>query len=100
MKTQVADTATFLHLARNAKKHGFNRQIDVKRIEQAIDPEGIHVVALSLLHNDNEIRTQWMVKLKNGTPGASVIDGLSYADLFLDVAFEDFNALATMEVGR
>lgn len=33
--------------------------------EDFIDPEGMHVLSFSMLHNDDEVRGYWLVKIKD-----------------------------------
>ena len=57
-------------------------------IETLLDPEGIHIVAWSMVHNDCEIRVRLMMKF-----GGDEMPHEGY----LDMSFEDFNKLARIE---
>jgi hypothetical protein len=79
MTTTVTNTAGILFLIENAK--GRNRSVHEDKFEQHVDPSGLHVMGLSLLHNDVEMRTQWLCKMK---------DTNEPTEIWLDV---DFDAL-------
>jgi hypothetical protein len=55
----------------------------------AVDPEGLHVVADTFLHNDNEIRMTILAK---------TCDTMVPAIVYLDVDIEDYNLIPTIEV--
>ena len=78
------DTAGFLALCRNAEDNKFNRQCDTELVERDIDPDGKHVLAFSMIHNDDHLRTQWFVKSKDSDDPVS---------LWLDVTFDAFNTV-------
>jgi hypothetical protein len=72
MKYQLASTDMFLAMALNAERRGYNRQLNVSKLNKVIDPDGTHVCKFSMLHEhiagrkvDPHIRSIWMVKLKN-----------------------------------
>ena len=88
MRHKIANTATFLGLCLKADQAGYNRRVNTEALIEAIDADGIHVVTFSMLHNDKEIRTGWMVKLANS---------MVPERMFLDMSFEDYEALG--EVG-
>jgi hypothetical protein len=79
MTTTVTNTAGILYLIENAK--GRNRSVYEGKFTQAVDPTGLHVMALSIPHNDVEMRTQWLCKMK---------DSNEPIEIWLDV---DFNVL-------
>ena len=81
MERTVTNTPGILFLAKNAR--GRNRSIDEKRFSRSVDPDGVHVLAYSMIHNDKEMRTLWYCKLRHDETPASV---------WLDV---DFDALKT-----
>ena len=47
----------------------------------ALDPDGIHVLAFTMPHNDCEVRNQWLVKL---------LDQEEPQPIFMDNSFEVF----------
>ena len=79
MRAIVTNSAGLLYLAENAR--GRNRSVHEDRLAQGIDPDGTHVLVMQFPHNDVEMRTQWVCKMK-GT--------LRPAEIWLDV---DFDAL-------
>jgi len=77
MKATVTNTAGILYLAKNAK--GRNRSVYEDEFTQAVDPDGIHVLGFSFSHNDVEMRTQWLCKMR---------DTDVPAEIWLDVDFD------------
>ena len=63
MNVTVTNTSGMICLAMNAR--GRNRSVYEDRLIRDIDPEGIHVLSFQMLHNDVEIRTRWMVKMRD-----------------------------------
>lgn len=89
-KVKVIITPDLIELNRRAIKAKRNRSF-IDGIEDLLDPDGIHVVAYSMLHNDVEIRTNLLLKFKDREdpmPG------------WLDMSFEDFEHLQEVEVER
>jgi len=80
MKATVTNTHGILYLVKNSK--GRNRSVYEDEFAASVDPEGTHVLAMQFPHNDVEMRTQWICKMK-GT--------LRPAEIWLDV---DFDALS------
>jgi len=54
---------------------------------QAVDPAGTHVLGMQLPHNDIEMRTQWICKMR-GTEDPTVI--------WLDVDFDALKECTTI----
>jgi hypothetical protein len=79
VKATVTNTPGILYLVDNAK--GRNRSVYENKFIQEVDPNGTHVMGLSFPHNDVEVRTQWMCKMK---------DSDEPVEIWLDV---DFDAL-------
>jgi hypothetical protein len=79
MTTTVTNTAGILFLIENA--NGRNRSVHKHEFAQRVDPSGLHVMGLSHLHNDVEMRTQWLCKMQ---------DTNEPTEIWLDV---DFDAL-------
>ncbi|MAI59020.1 MAG: hypothetical protein CML56_08610 [Rhodobacteraceae bacterium] len=79
MIATVTNTAGILFLVENAK--GRNRSVYEEEFGEEVDPSGIHVLGISLPHNDVEMRTQWFCKMKGSEDPA---------EIWLDV---DFDAL-------
>jgi len=62
MTATVTNTEGMLALVMNAK--GRNRSAYEDRVHSAIDPDGIHVLSFQMLHGDFELRTLWLVKIR------------------------------------
>ena len=77
MKPIITDTAGIVRLAMNAT--GRNRSVYEDKFVSEVDPEGLHVSALQFPHNDVEMRTQWLCKMKNCEEPVSI---------WLDVDFD------------
>ena len=73
---RCANTDGFSALAHDSK--GRNRGPNKKLLE-ALDLDGIHVVAFSMIHNDVELRHLWMCKL---------IDEQEPVKVWMDNSFE------------
>lgn len=86
MKATVTNTEGIMNLVMNAS--GRNRSVYEDKFMTAVDPDGVHVLGLQFPHNDVEMRTQWMCKMRD------IEDPVS---IWLDV---DFDALkkASQEV--
>jgi hypothetical protein len=80
----MTNTAGIMYLAKNAR--GRNRSIDEEGFSETVDPVGRHVLALQFPHNDIEMRTQWVCKMKNtNTP----------QEIWLDVDLDAFEECTT-----
>jgi hypothetical protein len=86
-KVKVVVTPDLIELNRRAVKAKRNRCF-VDEIEDLLDPEGIHVVTYSMLHNDVEIRVRLLLKFKGRD---EPVEG------WLDMSFEDFEHLQEVE---
>ena len=84
MKATVTNTAGIMHLVINAS--GRNRCVYEDMFVQTIDPLGVHFLSLQFPHNDVEMRTQWMCKMKGSKEPVVV---------WLDVDFEALNSVTT-----
>ena len=62
MKVTITNTPGILYLVENAK--GRNKSVHEEKFESDVDTSGTHVMGLSFLHNDIEMRTQWLCKMK------------------------------------
>lgn len=82
---KVMDTPTLLKLAADADKQQRNRRLKTRYLTEDLDPAGIHVVALAVLHNDFEVRMQLLMKVK---------DSDVPREGWLDIEVGQFNALA------
>ena len=60
---RMTNTAGLLLLA--AASVGRNRSVDVDEFKKLLDPEGIHLLTMRILHNEVEWRTLWLVKMAN-----------------------------------
>lgn len=86
-KVKVITTPDLIELNRRAVKAKRNRSF-IDGIDELLDPEGIHVVAYSMLHNDFEIRCNLLLKFKDTEepmPG------------WLDMSLEDFAKLTEID---
>lgn len=80
---KLANTGLFEDLAYDADKRQRNRRV-TQALLDALDPNGYHVVTLATMHNDVEVRTQWLVKLAGQDEPATV---------WLDMSFDNYHAL-------
>jgi hypothetical protein len=87
-RLRLTTTDGLLALALDAARRDSNRQADLRKLAQDIDPCGVHVLAMQFVHNDVEWRTWWLVKLKDSPPDQPT-------RLWLDVSFD---ALAACSV--
>lgn len=68
-------------LALDAHQRRSNRQADMHALSDVLDPEGVCVLVFSMVHNGTELRTQWMVKMREQPLPLP---------LWLDVSFQAF----------
>ena len=59
----VTTTDGLMALARLA--HGRNRSVYEDDLEESLDPDGLHMLGFTMIHNDEEFRTQWYIKMKD-----------------------------------
>ena len=85
---RVITTPDLVELNRRAVKAKRNRSF-TDDTYYLLDPDGIHVVAWSMLHNDVEIRAHILMKF---TGQEAPVNG------YLDMSIEDFNTLEILEV--
>ena len=83
MKATVTNTAGIFALVQNAS--GRNRSVYEDKFMQAVDPQGTHVLGFQLPHNDVEMRTQWMCKMRGVEEPVSI---------WLDVDFDVLNRVS------
>jgi hypothetical protein len=88
---KVADSVEFMRLAAEAISAGYNRQLDLNKLAEVLDPQGINVVSFSMLHEHiagvqaaPHMRTMWMIKLKGG---------MEFETVTLDVSMGNFTKL-------
>ena len=80
-------TEGLMKLCENSQ--GRNRSIHMKHLRLSVDPFGKHVLFFSMTHNDVELRTAWMVKVKgNDVP----------VKIWLDVDFDVFEEHTIMAI--
>ena len=84
----VVNTEDLKHLISEAIRLRKNRQLE-PRVREMLDPEGIHLIVFSMVHNDVEIRVRIAMKFKD-------IEEPVFG--MLDMSFENFNALARLEL--
>ena len=85
MKVTVTNTPGILHLIVNAA--GRNRSVVEETFVPSVDLKGIHVMGLSFPHNDVEMRTQWLCKMR---------DTEVPAEIWLDVDFDVLKECTTV----
>jgi len=84
MKATITTSSGMVSLVLNAKDR--NRSVYEDKLISCIDHDGIHVMGLSFLHNDVEMRTQWFVKMQ---------DSDEPAEIWLDVDFDALDKYTT-----
>lgn len=57
--TRIATTRGIKAMNAVARKYDLNRQLTTTGL---LDPDGIHVLVFSMDHNDDHVRTEWLVK--------------------------------------
>ncbi len=77
---RYADTHTFRRLNADAVDNQRNRAITDKG-ESILDPDGFHVVAFSMFHNEDEMRCQFLCK---------VTDSMEPVELWLDMDIDEY----------
>jgi hypothetical protein len=73
-----------MNAAYEAERSKRNRRFNTRRLENEIDPDGIQLVVFHMIHNDVEMRTEWLVKMK-GT--------MTPTRLWLDMSFKNWDIL-------
>ena len=66
----TATTRELMKMAHDSQ--GRNRAVNTEALSEKIDPDGVHVVAFQMVHNDVEYRTLWMVKLADSMDPTNV----------------------------
>lgn len=79
MKSRTCNTPQLLELAR-ASAMAPER---MEELEKTLDPTGTHLLNMSMIHNDAEVRTWWFTKRR---------DTMEPVSLWLDVSFDAFRA--------
>ena len=92
MKATVTNTAGIFDLVMNAS--GRNRSVYEDKFMANVDPQGIHVLSLQIPHNDVEMRTQWMCKMRDIEDPVSIwldvdFDALEKVSREIEVSNED-----------
>lgn len=77
-KYRCTNTEGFLLLEKDSR--GRNRGPN-KRLIDALDPNGVHIVGMQFPHNDVEWRCKWLVKIKDQTDPV---------EIWMDNSFEGF----------
>ena len=70
MKATVTNTEGIMNLVMNAS--GRNRSVYEEQFKAAVDPKGVHVLGFQFPHNDVEMRTQWMCKMRGTEDPVSI----------------------------
>ena len=96
MNYKLASTDALIGLCTEANLNNYNRQVDIAELCRIIDPDGIHVGEVIILHEhaagvkvDPHYRTQWMVKRK-GT--------MEPVNCWIDVSIDSWNNLPSHKV--
>jgi hypothetical protein len=63
VKAIVTNTQGIVSLVKNAS--GRNRSVYEDKFISGVDPKGVHVLGFQMIHNDEEMRTQWMCKMRD-----------------------------------
>jgi len=84
MKMTLTNTQGILYLAKNAE--GRNRSVYLDKFRDTLDPSGTHLLGMSFPHNDTEMRTLWLCKMKETDEPQ---------EIWLDVDFEAFEECTT-----
>jgi len=84
----VLNTELLKKINNDAVKHDRNRSVTDGFIEQ-LDPNGVHLVSFSMLHNDVEIRARILAKTKFS---------MEPTEIWLDMPIDVFNMLDRVEV--
>jgi hypothetical protein len=79
----VTDTPSFIKLAKDSE--GRNRG-PTPALLDSLDPDGIHLLQVEMVHNDHELRGWWLCKLK---------DIQKPVPIFMDNSFEAFERLTS-----
>ena len=79
---KITNTLGMERLVDNAS--GRNRSVYEKEFKAALNPAGIHVLSMQMLHNDSELRTLWLCKMTGQEEPA---------EIWLDVDFEVLDAV-------
>jgi len=95
---KIVSTDQLYTLVRSAKRRGYNRQIDLGRLRESVDPSGIHVLKDWMLHEhkagvqcEPHVRCEVYIK---------VADRMEPATAWLDVELEQFNRLTDSKVAE
>ncbi len=87
IKRRVMNTDTLIDLNSKAQRYGFNQYLH-KQFISKLDPYGVHVVSMSLPHQEDHLRLVMLLK----------VNGSDYPrEGLLDITWEDFNNLAEVE---
>ena len=81
---KIADTKTFLKLAKLADTQQLNRRVNTEELTHELDPIGTHIVYLHAMVSDFTIRCSWMLKVRNS---------IQPREVDLDVPIGYYNAL-------
>src|SRR4029077_14158407 len=91
MSTTVINTDDFRYISRKGIRKKFN-QLPSDELLTSLDPEGTHVLVFSMVHNDDHMRTMWMVKTLGWSPDTRP------PEVLLDMSFEDFRSLRSIRL--
>lgn len=85
---RIALAEQLRHLNNKARHQDFNRQLDWTEVGKEIDPDGAHLLEAIMMHNDDHLRCRVLIK---------TIGSMEPMEVWLDVSFEDFESLLTVE---
>lgn len=83
---KIMNSTQFRKIARIAIRTNRNRQVEESFLK-TLDPQGVHIVAFEMIHNDVEMRCRILVKQKGTREPAEV---------WLDMPFKEYDRLATV----
>jgi hypothetical protein len=84
------NTSTLIKLAKEGNQKDLNRRLSVDHLSDNLDPDGIHIVASSMVESDGAIiRAQVLMKMQGQEEPA---------EGWLDMTIERFNKLAQITV--
>lgn len=94
MKTGLYTTTKGLILmGLDSEKNNRSRQIETKLLAKDVHPDGKHLCGFSMIHNDVEMRGEWLVRLRDDMDPRGCIDveGMKAVRLWIDCSFDVWN---------
>lgn len=85
--SRVLTTNDVININTNSVKSGYNRTFSDEGV-YALDPDGIHITGFTMIHNDDHMRVEMYLKVRNNDEPVVA---------FLDMSFEDYITTMTVE---